>query len=116
MKSSVDPGEMKEYVSLTIETFSRGTPALPNRSTMCESTPQVIGLMNPSGGGGVNAELILSSCDTNEVGSLGIQLPITTRPPGLVTRTISLATSNGLGANMAPKIEMVRSNERSVTP
>jgi hypothetical protein len=55
-----------------------------------------MGLTKPSGGGGVKAELILSTCDTN-VGSLGIQLPITMRPPGLVTRTISLATSKGLG-------------------
>jgi hypothetical protein len=44
------------------------------------------------------------------VGSLGIQFPITIRPPGLVTRTISLATSNGLGANIAPKMLTTRSN------
>src|SRR5689334_352409 len=36
-------------------------------------------------GGGVNAELIFSTCET-KVGSPGIQLPITTRPPGFVTR------------------------------
>ena len=30
---------------------------------------------------------------------------------GLVTRTISRATSKGLGANMAPKQESVKSNE-----
>ena len=53
----------------------------------------------------MNDELIFSSCDTNEVGSFGIQLPITMRPLGFVTRTISLATSKGLGANMAPKTE-----------
>ena len=63
----------------------------------------------------MKAELILRTCDTN-VGSFGIQLPITMRPPGLVTRTISLATSNGLGANMTPNIERVRSNEWSSTP
>jgi len=74
------------------------------------STPQVMGLIKPSGGGGVNAELIFSSCDTN-VGSLGIQLPMMTRPPCRVTRTISLATSNGRGANMAPNTEIVRSND-----
>src|ERR1700687_3626114 len=51
----------------------------------------------------MNDELILSSCDTKEVGSFGTQLPITIRPPGFVTRTISLATSKGLGANMAAK-------------
>ena len=79
------------------------------------STPHVMGLTKPSGGGGVNAELIFSNCDTN-VGSFGIQLPITMRPPGFVTRTISLATSKGLGANMAPNTEMVRSNEWSATP
>ena len=79
------------------------------------STPQVIGLTKPSGGGGVNAELTLRSCDTN-VGSLGIQLPITIRPPGFVTRTISLATSKGFGANMAPNTERVKSNEWSSTP
>ena len=72
--------------------------------------PQVIGLMNPSPGGGRNDELTRSNCETN-VGSFGIQLPITIRPPGFVTRTISLATSKGLGANMAPNIEMVKSNE-----
>ena len=63
----------------------------------------------------MNDELIFSSCDTN-VGSLGIQLPITMRPPGFVTRTISLATSKGLGANMAPNTERVKSNEWSPTP
>src|SRR6185312_7226921 len=79
------------------------------------STPQVMGLTKPSGGGGVNAELTFSNCDTN-VGSFGIQLPITTRPPGLVTRTISLATSKGLGENIAPNTEMVKSNVPSATP
>ena len=41
--------------------------------------------------------------------SIGIQLPITMAPPGFVTRTISLATSNGLAANMAPNTERVKS-------
>ena len=63
----------------------------------------------------MNDELIFSNCDTN-VGSFGIQLPITMRPPGFVTRTISLATSKGLGANMAPNTERVKSNEWSPTP
>ena len=40
---------------------------------------------------------------------MGIQLPMTIRPPGRVTRTISLATSNGLGANIAPKMLTTRS-------
>src|SRR5262245_57874850 len=35
------------------------------------------------------------------------------RPPGFVTRTISLATSKGLGANMAPKMLTTRSKVRS---
>ena len=34
---------------------------------------------------------------------------MTIRPPGRVTRTISLATSNGLGANIAPKMLTTRS-------
>jgi len=42
---------------------------------MLLSTPHVMGLTKPSGGGGVNAELIFSTCDTN-VGSFGIQLPL----------------------------------------
>src|SRR5882762_1199868 len=109
-------GAMNEYVSLTRDIFSLGTPAWPNRSMMLVSTPQVIGLTKPSGGGGVNDELIFSSCDTNEDGSFGIQLPITIRPPGLVTRTISLATSEGLGANIAPNTERVKSNEWLLTP
>src|SRR3990167_3116768 len=109
-------GDIKEYVSLTIEIFSLDTLAWPKRSLMFASTPQVIGLMKPSGGGGINDELIFNSCDTNDVGSFGIQLPITMRPPGFVTRTISLATSKGLGANMAPKTERVKSNEWSETP
>jgi hypothetical protein len=33
---------------------------------------------------------------------------MTMRPPGFVTRTISFATSNGLGANIAPKLLQVR--------
>src|SRR3989304_8040743 len=96
--------------------FSLGPPAWPNRSMMCESTPHVIGLTKPSGGGGINDELIFNSCDTNEVVSFGIQLHITIRPPGFVTRPISLATSKGLGANMAPKTERAKSNEWSLTP
>ena len=48
------------------------------------------------------------SCAT-KVGSPGIQFPITIRPPGRVTRTISFATSFGRGANIAPKIETTRS-------
>src|SRR5262245_30974999 len=36
---------------------------------------------------------------------------MTILPPGLVTRTISLATSKGLGANIAPKMLTTRSNE-----
>src|SRR5277367_4211577 len=74
-----------------------------------------MGLTKPSGGGGVNAELVFSNCDTN-VGSLGIQLPMTIRPPGRVTRTISLATSKGLGANIAPKMLTTRSKLSSLSP
>src|SRR5262245_29249923 len=87
-------------------------PAAPNRSVTLLSTPQVIGLMKPSGGGGEYAELIFRICATS-VGSLGIQLPMTIRPPGRVTRAISLATSNGRGANIAPKMLTVKSKESS---
>src|SRR5271168_4658273 len=93
--------------------FSFGTPAAENRSITLFSMPHVIGLMKPSGGGGEYEELIFKTCATN-VGSFGIQFPIMIRPPGRVTRTISLATSNGLGANMAPKMLTTRSNVRSV--
>ena len=62
-----------------------------------------MGLTKPSGGGGEYAELIFKSCATS-VGSFGIQFPIVIRPPGRVTRTISRATSEGFGANMAPKM------------
>src|SRR5262245_36558778 len=41
---------------------------------------------------------------------------MTTRPPGRVTRTTSLATSNGLGANIAPKMLTTRSKESSSRP
>src|SRR5438046_7230690 len=37
------------------------------------------------------------------------------RPPGRVTRTISLATSKGVGANMAPKMLTTRSNVSSAS-
>src|ERR1700683_2188618 len=107
-------GDVNTNVSLNMDIFSLGTPAWPNRSTTGVSSPQVVGLTKPSGGGGVNAELILSTWDT-KVGSLGIQLPITIRPSGFVTRTISLATSKGFGANMAPNTERVKSNESSPT-
>ena len=50
------------------------------------------------------------------VGSPGIQFPITTRPLLRVTRTISPATSIGLGANIAPKILTTRSKRRSLSP
>ena len=62
------------------------------------------GLTKPSGGGGEYEPLIRRIWATS-VGSPGIQLPITMRPPGLVTRTISAAVSNGRGANIAPKID-----------
>ena len=77
--------------------------------------PHVIGLMKPSGGGGEYAELIRRICATS-VGSFGIQLPITIRPPGRVTRTISFATSNGRGANIAPKMLTTRSKRSSSMP
>src|SRR6266487_2330171 len=98
-----------------MEMFSFGAPAGRLRQSHDVGCGEAHDLTKPSGGGGVNAELIFSTCDTN-VGSFGIQLPITMRPPRFVTRTISLATSKGLGANMAPKMETVRSNERSPTP
>ena len=41
---------------------------------------------------------------------------MTIRPPGRVTRTISLATSNGFGVNMAPKMLTTRSNVLSGNP
>src|SRR5437867_6846019 len=94
---------------------SFGTPAAPKRSSTWLSTPQVIGLTKPSGGGGEYAALVLRICATS-VGSFGIQLPITMRPPGRVTRTISFATSKGLGANMAPKMLTTRSNMSSASP
>src|SRR5215510_3371468 len=97
------------------ETLSGGMPAFPNLSSTWLSTPHVIGLTNPSGGGGEYEELIFRTWLT-KVGSLGSQLPMTMRPPGLVTRTISFATSNGRGANIAPKMLTTRSKERSATP
>src|SRR5689334_22055425 len=97
------PAMLKVYVSFTQEIFSGSMPAAPKRSATFFSTPHVIGLMKPSGGGGVYAELIFRICATI-VGSPGIQLPMTMRPPGFVTRTSDFATSNGLGANIAPKM------------
>jgi hypothetical protein len=90
-------------VSLANDTLSSGTPAAANRSMTLLSTPHVMGEMNPSGGGGEYEALIFKICATS-VGSSGIQFPMTIRPPERVTRTISLATSNGLGANIAPKM------------
>ena len=49
------------YVARSNETFSAGTPAATNRSTTFSSTPQVIGLTKPSGGGGEYDELTLRS-------------------------------------------------------
>src|SRR5437764_14142837 len=108
--------ERNTNVSFSIEIWSAATPASPKRSTTFDSTPQRTGLTKPSGGGGENAALIFSSCETNDVSSFGIQLPITIRPPGFVTLTISRATANGLGADIAPKQVSVRSNEWSATP
>src|SRR6185437_13073457 len=85
------------------ETCWAGTPAAANRSMTLFSTPQVMGLMNPGGGGG-EYEALISRIRATNVGSLGIQFPMTIRPPGRVTRTISLATSNGFGANIAPNM------------
>src|SRR5437764_301236 len=94
--------------------FSAVTPAAVNRSITSSSTPQVIGLTNPSGGGGEYAELTFRIWATS-VGSPGIQFPITIRPPGRVTRTTSFATSNGFGANIAPKMLTTRSKLSSAT-
>src|SRR5262245_30984845 len=102
--------EVKYHVLLTAEIFSGGIPARPKRSMTFASTPHVTGLTKPSGGGGKNDALNFSSCET-KVGSPAIQLPITMRPPRLVTRTISFATSNGRGANIAPNMVTVRSKE-----
>jgi hypothetical protein len=74
-----------------------------------------MGLMKPSSGGGEYAVLTRRSWAT-KVGSFGIQFPITIRPPGRVTRTISFATSNGRGANIAPKIDTTRSKLLSARP
>jgi hypothetical protein len=53
--------------------------------------PHVIGLTKPSVGGSEYEELIFRIWATS-VGSFGIQLPMTIRPPGRVTRTISFET------------------------
>jgi hypothetical protein len=78
------------------------------RAVTSPSTPHVIGLTKSGGGGGEYVALILRICATS-VGSPGIQLPITMRPPGRVTRAISFATSTGGGANIAPKMLTTRS-------
>ena len=51
-KSTGEPSKLKVYVSLTKEIFS--AERRPRRSARCTlpSTPQVIGLTKPSGGGG----------------------------------------------------------------
>ena len=46
------PGKSNVYVSRANEIRSAGTPAAANRSMTWLSTPHVIGLTNPSGGGG----------------------------------------------------------------
>ena len=46
------PGSRRYRCAGWNEIFSRGTPALVNRSITLSSVPQVIGLTNPSGGGG----------------------------------------------------------------
>ena len=86
----------KTNVSRSQKILSSVIPAAVKRSTTLSTIPHVIGLTNPSGGGGEYAELILRIWATS-VGSPGIQLPMMIRPPGRVTRTISLATSNGRG-------------------
>src|SRR6266700_280079 len=64
-----------------MDILSLDTPAWTNRSMTFASTPQVMGLMKPSGGGGMNEVLILSNCET-KVGSPGIQFPMTMRRAG----------------------------------
>ena len=71
--------------------------------------------MKPSGGGG-EVELLAARICATRVGSFGIQFPITSCPAARVTRTISLATSTGLGANMAPNMLTTRSNVWSRSP
>jgi hypothetical protein len=101
-------GVSKRNIVRSHVTFSAGMPAAPNRSSTFASNPQVMGLMKPRGGGGEYAVVTRRSWAT-KVGSFGIQFPITIRPPGRVTRTTSLAASNGRGANIAPKIDTTKS-------
>src|SRR5262245_10145452 len=64
------PGKSNVQVSRANEIRSRGPPAAANRSITLASSPHVIGLTKPSGGGGKYEVLILKICATN-VGSPG---------------------------------------------
>ena len=76
--------------------------------TLPALTPHVTRLMNPSGGWGLQDALDFQNPSQLNVYALGIEFPLTILPPGRVTCIISSATSNGLGANMAPKMLMTR--------
>src|SRR5438105_125944 len=62
------------------------------------------------GGGGT---YFVASLNCTPAKPVGVQFPITMRPPDFVTRLSSEATRSGRGANMAPKIEITRSKEPS---
>src|SRR5687767_4264664 len=75
------------------------TPS-PKRSRTTSSLPHNSGEGIPAGGG-TCAPTTLNICPTKPA---GVQFPIAIRPPGLVTRNNSAATSSGRGANIAPYI------------
>ena len=93
-----------------------GHSGLTKSLEMCDSTPQVMGLMKPSGGGGVNAELILNNCDTNDVGSFGNPVAHHDPAAGFGDSDHFPGDIVGFGANMAPNTESVRSNDWSRDP
>ncbi len=68
--ATVCPDIERVCVAGDSDVFSFGTPAPAKRSITLLSTPHVIGLMKPSGGGGAYAELIFRICATS-VGSPG---------------------------------------------
>ncbi len=79
-------------------------------SSTYASTPHCGGVPAPAGGAGMNEPVSLNSSPAKPSFA---QVVMRMRPPGRQTRTSSAAVRPWSGANMAPNVEITRSNDAS---
>ncbi len=93
--------ETRSDLRSTRRSLARG----PNSATRWASLPQSAGERTPAGGA-TCAPMILNR---RPMKLSGVQLAIAMRPPGRVTRSISLAARAWSGANITPKVDSTTS-------